>query len=59
MYITVCVKEIPDPEIPAKVFRIDPEGKRAILPVGRKLVISDYDENAVEAAPLGLETGYC
>jgi len=45
--IAVCVKEIPDPEIPAKVFRIDPEGKRAILPVGRKLVISDYDENAV------------
>lgn len=50
MNIVVCVKEIPDPEIPASAFRLDPESKRAILPGGRKLVISDYDERAVEAA---------
>lgn len=50
MNIVVCVKEIPDPETPASAFRIDPESKRAILTEGRKLVISDYDESAVEAA---------
>jgi len=46
----VCVKEILDPEIPAKSFKIDPEAKRAIKPQDVQLVISDYDESAVEAA---------
>lgn len=50
MNIILCVKEIPDPEMPASVFRLDPESNRAILPEGRQLVISDYDERAVEAA---------
>jgi len=48
--IAVCVKQILDPEIPAKVFKIDPEAKRAIPPQGAEFVISDYDESAVEAA---------
>lgn len=48
--IAVCVKQILDPEIPAKAFKIDPEAKRAIPPKGAELVISDYDESAVEAA---------
>jgi electron transfer flavoprotein beta subunit len=50
MNIVVCLKQILDPEIPAADFRIDSEVKRAILPKDRELVISDYDENAVEAA---------
>jgi len=50
MNIVVCVKEIPDPEIPTKAFQIDAEKKRAVLPEGRKMVISDYDESATEAA---------
>jgi electron transfer flavoprotein beta subunit len=50
MNIIVCLKQIIDPEIPAADFRIDSEAKRAILPKDRELVISDYDENAVEAA---------
>ena len=49
MNMIVCVKQILDPEIPAKAFKIDPEAKRAILP-REQLVISDYDESAVEAA---------
>jgi len=50
MNMIVCVKQIMDPEIPASVFKIDPEAKRAILPNNMKLVVSDYDKNAVEAA---------
>ncbi len=50
MNIIVCVKEIPDPEIPAKAFQIDADKKRAVLPGGRKMIISDYDESAAEAA---------
>ena len=50
MKIVVCIKQIIDPEIPAKAFKIDAEAKRAIPPSGTQLVISDYDESAVEAA---------
>ena len=50
MNMVVCVKEILAPEIPAKSFKIDPEAKRAIPPKDMQLVISDYDESAVEAA---------
>jgi electron transfer flavoprotein beta subunit len=50
MNMVVCVKEILDPEIPAKYFKIDPKTKRAICPQGIHTVISDYDECAVEAA---------
>ena len=50
MNMVVCVKEILDPEIPAKYFKIDPGARRAIKPPDIQLVISDYDESAVEAA---------
>jgi electron transfer flavoprotein beta subunit len=50
MNMIVCVKEILDPEIPAKLFKVDPEAKRAIKPPDIQTVISDYDESAVEAA---------
>ena len=50
MNMIVCVKEILDPEIPAKSFKVDSQAKRAIKPQDIQLVISDYDESAVEAA---------
>jgi electron transfer flavoprotein beta subunit len=50
MNMIVCVKEILDPEIPAKLFKVDAETQRAIKPSEIKLVISDYDESAMEAA---------
>ena len=50
MNMIVCVKEILDPEIPAKLFKVDAESQRAIKPSEIKLVISDYDESAMEAA---------
>ena len=51
MKIIVCVKQIPDPEIPPANFKIDPEKKRAVAPAGKQsLVINPFDEQAVEAA---------
>ncbi|MGQ9646375.1 MAG: electron transfer flavoprotein subunit beta/FixA family protein [Thermodesulfobacteriota bacterium] len=50
MHTIVCVKQVPDPEIPPAKFKIDPEAKKIIPPPGVPPVISVYDERAVEAA---------
>ncbi|MGQ9509370.1 MAG: electron transfer flavoprotein subunit beta/FixA family protein [Thermodesulfobacteriota bacterium] len=50
MHTIVCVKQVPDPEIPPAKFKIDPESKKVIPPPGVPPVISVYDERAVEAA---------
>ena len=50
MNIIVCVKQVPDPEIPPAKFQIDPERKQVIPPPGVPPVISVFDERAVEAA---------
>ncbi len=50
MNIIVCVKQVPDPEIPPAKFQIDPEKKQVIPPPGVPPVISVFDERAVEAA---------
>jgi electron transfer flavoprotein beta subunit len=50
MHTIVCVKQVPDPEVPPSKFKIDPEGKKVIPPPGVPPVISVYDERAVEAA---------
>ena len=48
--IVVCVKEIPNPEIASSVFRID-ELKMEVAPLaGSRLVMSPFDEQAVELA---------
>jgi electron transfer flavoprotein beta subunit len=50
MHIVVCVKQVPNPETPASQFRID-EGACRIEPMaGVALVMSPFDEQAVEAA---------
>lgn len=50
MHIVVCVKQVPNPEVAASQFRID-EAARTIEPVaGVPLVMSPFDEQAVEAA---------
>lgn len=49
MEIIVCLKQVVDPELPARDFAIDPATLRQIRE-GRPLVISTYDENALEAA---------
>ena len=48
--IVVTVKQVPDPEAPPSIFRIDPEAKRVIPAAGVPPVLNPYDENALEAA---------
>ncbi|MDY6911703.1 MAG: electron transfer flavoprotein subunit beta/FixA family protein [Chloroflexota bacterium] len=50
MNMIVCVKQVIDPETPAASFKIDPEAKRALASKDKPMVISPFDENAVEAA---------
>lgn len=49
MNIIVCLKQILDPEIPVRDFRIDPE-KREALRGGANLVANIFCENALETA---------
>jgi electron transfer flavoprotein beta subunit len=50
MRIAVCVKQVPNPETPISVFRVDEAMRRLVLPPGQPLVMSPFDEQAVEAA---------
>lgn len=50
MNIIVCVKKIPDPEIPPAKFKLDSEAMRVIPPEGIPPIISPYDEQSVELA---------
>jgi electron transfer flavoprotein beta subunit len=50
MNAIVCVKQVPNPEIPPGKFRIDPETKQAVPPEGIPPIINPYDERAVELA---------
>lgn len=49
MDIVVCLKQVVDPELPAQEFAIDPASRRQVR-AGKALVISTYDENALEVA---------
>ncbi len=50
MNIIVCVKQIPDPEIPPAKFKLDIESKLVMPPEGIPPVMNPYDEQAVELA---------
>lgn len=50
MRIVVCVKQIPDPETPAAVFRVDEAAKKVVPAQGIAPVINPFDAQAVEAA---------
>jgi len=50
MKIIVCVKKIPDPEIPPSKFRLDEESRKVIPPEEVPPVMSPYDLQAVELA---------
>lgn len=49
MDIIVCLKQVVDPELPVRDFAIDPATRRQVRE-GRPLVLSTYDENALEVA---------
>jgi len=46
----VCCKQVPDPEAPPVVFKVDPVTNKMTLPPEVKPVIGQYDEFAMEAA---------
>lgn len=50
MNIIVCVKQVPNPEIPMGKFKVDSATNRFLPPEGIPPVISPFDEQAVEAA---------
>lgn len=50
MHIVVCAKQVPNPEAAFSMFRIDEEAKRVVPAPGLQLVMSPFDEQAVEAA---------
>jgi electron transfer flavoprotein beta subunit len=49
MDVIVCLKQVVDPELPVRDFAVDPTTRRQVRD-GRPLVISTYDENALEVA---------
>lgn len=49
MHTVVCLKQVVDPELPQWDFSIDPATQRQVR-TGKPLVISTYDENALELA---------
>jgi electron transfer flavoprotein beta subunit len=50
MDIVVCIKQVPDPEIPTSQFRVDEAAKRVVPPEGVQPVISTFDLHAIESA---------
>ncbi|HEX5139498.1 MAG TPA: electron transfer flavoprotein subunit beta/FixA family protein [Dehalococcoidia bacterium] len=50
MNIVCCVKQVPDPETPARAFRVDEAAKQVVPAPGNPPVISQFDQIAVEAA---------
>src|SRR5919202_2959307 len=50
MDIVVCIKQVPDPEIPTSQFKVDEATKRVVPPEGVQPVISTFDLHAIEAA---------
>jgi electron transfer flavoprotein beta subunit len=50
--IVVCAKQVVDPEAPLSLFQIAEDGKNLVPPPGTPPVLSNFDENALEAALL-------
>ena len=50
MNIVVCIKQVPDPEMPSSRLSVDEATRKVGVPANAEMVISPFDENAVEAA---------
>jgi len=48
--ILVCIKQVQDPDIPPRDFKVDEEKLAVIPPANVPPVINGFDENAIEAA---------
>jgi len=50
MHIAVCVKQVPDPEAAFSMLKVDEQAKKVVPAPGLPLVMSPFDEQAMEAA---------
>lgn len=50
MHQIVCVKQVPDPETPSSLFRVDPVANKVVPAPGIAPVMSPFDEQALEVA---------
>jgi electron transfer flavoprotein beta subunit len=50
MHIVVCVKQVPNPEAAFSMLKVDEQAKKVVPAPGLQLVMSPFDEQAVEAA---------
>jgi electron transfer flavoprotein beta subunit len=50
MHIVVCVKQVPNPEAASSMFKVDEQSLKVIPAAGLQLVMSPFDEQAIEAA---------
>jgi electron transfer flavoprotein beta subunit len=50
MHIVVCAKQVPDPEAAFSMFKLDEQAKKVIPAPGLRMVMSPFDEQALEAA---------
>ena len=50
MHIVVCVKQVPNPDAPFSMLKVDEQAKKVIPAAGLPLVMSPFDEQALEAA---------
>ena len=50
MHIVVCVKQVPNPEAAFSMLKVDEQAKKVIPAAGLQLVMSPFDEQALEAA---------
>ena len=57
MHIVVCVKQVPNPEAAFSMLKVDEQAKQVVPAAGLQLVMSPFDEQAVEAALRIRESG--
>jgi len=50
VHVVVCVKQIPNPEAAFSMLKVDEQAKKVVPAAGLQLVMSPFDEQAVEAA---------
>ena len=50
MHIAVCIKQVPNPEAAFSQLKVDEQAKKVVPAPGMPLVMSPFDEQAVEAA---------
>ena len=50
MHVVVCVKQVPNPEAAFSMLKVDEQAKKVVPAAGLQLVMSPFDEQALEAA---------